>query len=60
MAKFFRPNLERAGRTWRGILGALLLIAGIVMVLWQLWAGIVLIGSGVFVLPSLHPAIKTF
>ena len=30
MSKFFRPNLDRQGRGWRGVMGALCLIVGII------------------------------
>jgi Inner membrane protein YgaP-like, transmembrane domain len=51
MSQFFRPNLDRQGRMARGVIGALCLIAGIIVagdVLW--WAGLILVAAGLFAL----------
>jgi hypothetical protein len=50
MATFWKPNLERDGRTWRGLLGTILFLTGIAAAFWQLWLGGLLIASGTFVL----------
>ncbi len=47
MSKFFRPNLSRQGRIARGVIGALCLIAGIIVCDYSLW-GLVLVVPGVF------------
>jgi hypothetical protein len=47
MSKFFRPNLSRQGRIARGVIGALCLIAGIIVCDHSLW-GLVLVVPGVF------------
>ena len=49
MSRFFKPNLDRHGRMARGVIGALCLIAGIIVagdVLW--WAGLILVAAGLF------------
>jgi len=46
--KFFRPNLNRHGRMARGVIGALCLIAGIIVVDYVFWLGIVLVAAGLF------------
>lgn len=49
MSKFFRPNLDRHGRMARGVIGALCLIAGIIVagdVEW--WAGLIFVIAGLF------------
>ncbi len=48
MSRFFRPNLDRHGRMARGVIGALCLIAGIVVVDYVFWLGIVLVVAGLF------------
>jgi Inner membrane protein YgaP-like, transmembrane domain len=48
VSRFFRPNLDRHGRMARGVIGALCLIAGIVVVDFNFWAGIVLVTAGLF------------
>jgi hypothetical protein len=47
MSRFFRPNLDRQGRMARGVMGALCLIAGIVVCDYTLW-GLVLVVPGLF------------
>jgi len=47
MSKFFEPNIGRAGRIARGILGVVLLFCGLILIRSHLWIGLVLIGSGV-------------
>jgi hypothetical protein len=48
MTKFFRPNLDRHGRMARGVIGALCLVAGIIVAgdisLW----GLILVAAGLF------------
>ncbi|HXE41445.1 MAG TPA: DUF2892 domain-containing protein [Candidatus Baltobacteraceae bacterium] len=48
MNHFFKPNISRQGRIARGVIGALCLVAGIVIAgdvsLW----GLVLVGAGLF------------
>ena len=46
--KFFRPNIQRNGRIARGVIGAICLIAGIILVDFNLWVGLVFVGSGLF------------
>jgi hypothetical protein len=46
--QFFRPNLSHRGRIARGVSGALCLIAGIVVVDYSFWVGIVLVAAGLF------------
>jgi hypothetical protein len=48
MSRFFRPNLDRHGRFARGVIGALCLIAGIIVVDYVLWLGLVLVVAGLF------------
>jgi hypothetical protein len=50
MKSFFSPNLERKGRIVRALGGAALLLAGIIVWPSSLWAGIVLLTSGTFML----------
>jgi hypothetical protein len=47
MSKFFRPNLDRHGRMARGVIGALCLIAGIIVCDYSLW-GLGLVVPGLF------------
>ena len=47
VSKFFRPNLDRHGRMARGVIGALCLIAGIIVCDYSLW-GLVLVVPGLF------------
>jgi hypothetical protein len=48
MSNFFRPNLRRSGRTARGVVGSLCLIAGIVLVDESLPLGLVFVCAGLF------------
>ena len=48
MSNFFRPNLKRTGRIARGVTGTLCLIAGIVLVDFVLWLGLIFIAAGLF------------
>lgn len=48
-SRFFRPNLDRQGRMARGVIGAICVIAGVIVggdVLW--WAGLILVVPGLF------------
>jgi len=45
---FFKPNLDRHGRMARGVIGALCLVAGIVVAGdFSLW-GLILVAAGLF------------
>jgi uncharacterized membrane protein len=49
MKNFFQPNIDHKGRVSRAIIGALCLIAGVIIssqVKW--WVGLILIGVGLF------------
>ena len=49
MSRFFKPNLDRPGRIARGVMGALCLIAGIIVagdVEW--WIGLIPVAAGLF------------
>ena len=48
MNRFFKPNLDRHGRMARGVMGALSLIAGIILVDFTLWLGLVFVVAGLF------------
>ena len=48
MRRFFSRNLDWRGRLARGVWGALLLIAGIILADHQLWLCLALIGFGLF------------
>ena len=48
MSQFFRPNLSRQGRIARGVIGTLCLIAGIILVDYVLWLGLILVVAGLF------------
>lgn len=48
MSQFFRPNIKRTGRIARGVSGALCLIAGIVVVDYVLWLGLIFVVAGLF------------
>ena len=50
MAKPFAPNIDSKGRKVRAILGSMMLLAGIVVVFWNLLAALVLWGCAAFVL----------
>lgn len=47
MNRFFQPNLSHRGRMARGVIGALCLIAGIIVCDYSLW-GLVLVVPGLF------------
>lgn len=48
MSNFFRPNIQRNGRIARGVIGAICLIAGIVLVDYNLWLGLIFVVAGLF------------
>jgi type IV secretory pathway TrbL component len=48
VSRFFQPNLKRQGRIARGVIGTLCLIAGIVLVDFILWLGLVFVAAGLF------------
>lgn len=48
MSRFFRPNITRHGRIARGVIGALCLIAGIILVDFVLWLGLIFVVAGLF------------
>ena len=48
MSRFFSPNIGFHGRLARGVLGAIALIAGIIMADFQLWICLVLVAIGLF------------
>jgi hypothetical protein len=48
MNRFFSRNLDSRGRMARGVWGALLLIAGIIMADHKLWVCLVLVALGLF------------
>jgi hypothetical protein len=48
MNRFFSRNLDFRGRMARGVIGALCLIAGIVVVDYLLWLGLVFVAAGLF------------
>jgi len=48
VSKFFQPNLDRHGRMARGVIGALCLIAGIIVVDYVLWLGLIFVAAGLF------------
>ena len=48
MKRFFQPNLSHHGRLARGVIGALCLIAGIIVVDYSLPLGLVFVVSGLF------------
>jgi membrane-bound ClpP family serine protease len=48
VSNFFRPNLKRTGRIARGVIGAICLVAGIVVAGdYSLW-GLILVVAGLF------------
>ena len=49
MHAFFNPNISYQGRMARGVLGTVLLIAGIIMADFELWSCLVLVALGLFV-----------
>jgi hypothetical protein len=48
MSRFFNRNIDSRGRLARGVWGALLLIAGIIMADYILWVCLVLVVLGLF------------
>ena len=48
MSSFFRPNIKRQGRIARGVIGTLCLIAGIILVDYKLWVGLIFVAAGLF------------
>ena len=48
MSRFFARNIGFHGRLMRGVLGTLLLIAGIIMADFELWVCITLVVLGLF------------
>jgi hypothetical protein len=50
VSRFFRPNLDYRGRMARGVIGALCLIVGIILVDYVLWFGLIFVAAGLFAL----------
>ena len=50
MKKFFSPNIDPRGRRIRGIMGGVLLLAGLTTIFLVWWVGLILLGSAAFVL----------
>lgn len=48
MNRFFQRNIKRQGRIARGVIGTLCLIAGIILVDYKLWLGLVFVVAGLF------------
>jgi membrane-bound ClpP family serine protease len=48
VSRFFRPNIQRNGRIARGVIGTICLIAGIILVDFNLWLGLVFVAAGLF------------
>jgi len=48
VSRFFKPNLDRHGRITRGVIGTICLIAGIIIVDYVFWLGIVFVTVGLF------------
>lgn len=48
MRRFFSRNIDSRGRMIRGVWGALVLIAGIIMADYELWICLVLVTLGLF------------
>jgi len=48
VSRFFQPNIKRQGRIARGVVGTLCLIAGIILVDYNLWLGLVFVAAGLF------------
>jgi hypothetical protein len=46
--RFFKANLDRNGRMARGVMGSLCLIAGIILVDFTLWLGLIFVVAGLF------------
>ncbi len=50
MKKFFAANIDGKGRAIRGVLGAALVIGGVILCSYNVWAAVALILSGGFCL----------
>lgn len=48
MGRFFQKNLTASGRRARGVIGAIVLMAGIICADWTLWVCIPLVLAGLF------------
>jgi hypothetical protein len=48
VSRFFKPNLNFRGRMARGVIGTLCLIAGIILVDYRLWLGLIFVVAGLF------------
>ena len=48
MSNFFRPNITRNGRIARGVIGTVCLIAGIIIVDFNLGVGLIFVVAGLF------------
>ena len=48
MSGFFNKNLDASGRRARGVIGAIVLIAGIIAADWTLWVCLPLVAAGLF------------
>ena len=48
VSPFFRRNIKRQGRLARGVIGSICLIAGIIIVDYVLWAGLIFVVAGLF------------
>jgi hypothetical protein len=48
VSSFFRSNIKRQGRIARGVIGTLCLIAGIILVDFKLWLGLIFVVAGLF------------
>ncbi len=48
MSNFFRPNITRNGRIARGVIGTVCLIAGIIIVDFNLGIGLIFVVAGLF------------
>jgi hypothetical protein len=48
VSAFFQPNIKRQGRIARGVIGTLCLIAGIILVDFKLWLGLIFVVAGLF------------
>lgn len=48
MSRFWNRNIDFRGRLVRGVLGAISLIAGIIMADFKLWLCLMLVGFGLF------------
>jgi len=46
--RFFQKNINHRGRIARGVIGSACLIAGIIVVDYLLWLGLVLVVAGLF------------